>query len=245
MLNHKIIALTKRQPSSLGLKKGRISQYSANQITKAFIEKEFPINYSQQLANTLLRLKDGSINLLTKWKIISEQEADILKINDLTSTLKIINETDNYNFTNNIKKLLVEYSTSPIIKMDELSSHRKACLLSRLIPVSEIEKIANLGVPINTFFEIIDSRFELIEQIEEAVLFVNKHNVEMNGDAFAWRFLIMYGLKHGEARFEEAKLFVEQNSARFIKGNRNSDTGRTAAWRYVSDFGLEKAKAYL
>jgi len=241
-MRKKTISLPINPPPKLGLKAGRINAVAFQQITQTLTDLSIPKSYSEKLANTILRLTPGSIDLLVKWKLLAEQEAEIIKLRDPVSIIKMIKNTKQAGFTSEIKKLLTGYISSPIIQMDKLSDRRKICLLSRLVPVAELEKLFNLGVPINTVFEILDSRFELIAQIEEALVFVKKHNAEMNGDAFAWRFLIMYGLKNCEVRFEEAKLFVEQNAHNFVSGHRNSDTGKRAAWRYIADYGLAETK---
>ncbi|MDD4527512.1 MAG: hypothetical protein PHF25_05685 [Candidatus Margulisbacteria bacterium] len=243
-MRKKTISLPITPPPKLGLKAGRINAVAFQQITQTLTDLSIPKSYSEKLANTILRLTPGSIDLLVKWKLLAEQEAEIIKLRDLVSITKMIKNTKQAGFTSEIKKLLASYISSPNIQINKLSKNRQTHLLSRLVPVNKLEKLVNppLNVSLNTVFEILDSRFELIEQIDEALQFVTEHKTEMNGDSIIWRFFIMYGLNVGKENFLEAELFVEANAHKFRKGYRESDTGKTAAWRNIADYGLAETK---
>lgn len=249
MINNKIISLAVIQPNTLGLRAGRINHADFDKIHQKLIALGIHERYSEILANTLLRVKSGSIDLLVKWSILSEEEANILKQESskdkTTNIIEMIQQTTHSGFSYEIKKLLSKYQSSPKINIDKLHPTKQTHLLSRLVPVAELERIIRLGVSPNTLFDILDSQFELIEQIDEAMAFVKEHKTGLDKDSIIWRFFIMNGLALGKKNYLEAEEFVKQNAYKFRKGHRESDTGRTATWRYVANHGLEGAKNYI
>lgn len=237
-MNKKIVSLSIK-PTVLGLKSGGISRKAFQQITVALQKQNMSIKDSRQLANTFLRLTPDSIDLLVKWNVFSEQEADILKTADYAAITSMIEGNFYPNFILNIKKLLDGYDSSPLIKKEVFSAQRKTIVLSRLIPVSEIEKLTNKGVPFDIVFKILRYRFNLISQIEQAILFAKEHQAEMNGSYFAWMFLITHGFENGKALFEESMLFLKDNARYFVN---QKDSGKNAGWTFICYYGLEAAK---
>ncbi|MEI7998950.1 MAG: hypothetical protein WCH62_05535, partial [Candidatus Omnitrophota bacterium] len=225
------VGFSKLLPSFALKMKAQIESYDAFLSDQKLIVSENDVTKATNLSIEKL-MNDGYVEIIPSVK-------DVVKVNEAKVKQGVTTQKDS-----------VAQALEGLLQKSRHKDYGywRKILLSRLIPVSEIIKHQSQGIPLNSIFEILKTRFEIIEQMVEAKKFVDSHLGELgdmnNVESYAWRFLVMEGLESAQRRFPEAVAFVNANAYKFKSITRSSDSGRTAAWKYIYNHGLNAAIEY-
>jgi len=183
-----------------------------------------------EIANTLIRSKAGSIDLLNKWGILNgDQSKALLRL----STERGVWEAS-------LSPLVGDSSLAETLKRTvmEYPEQRKGILIKRLIPMAAVKQLIDeKKVPEYVVYAMLEKRFSLIPFIEDALRVVGAIQTRVGGPTHAWQIVVNQGHENAMAWAEKSESVVTQIQAS-VGSARN-------AWQIVVNQGSENAPEWV
>ena len=217
-----------------GLAKGRHISSQVWQfytlLREILTENGFEAAVADRLAQTLAKMKNGSLEILVITGVIKEGERNIFVSKD-SNKLRVLDNQEKEEFAGRLKRLYVSYRRN-------LNKTYQQTMLKRLIPLEIIELLSfEYDTSMGNIRHIISAHPDFQIRLPKVKTKVEQIKDRVGGHSNAWRIVISQGLDKTDTwlSLAESKVNSIQNK---VGGSAN-------AWAIVIGHGLDKMDAWL
>ncbi len=226
-------------PNDYGLRRGRLSRDSEimlGSLADYLSRNQIARDDANLIARTLVRMKPLSLELLRDWGVLTAEETRLVAAGDIGKIM--ISQDMSNSLAQRMRRLLESYDQREFYDQRRYTRAQKDVLLSRLIPVDQIDAILARSPDLNdgVVIEMLDSRFSLILQMDRAIEIAASLRELGIVSSLAWRILIKQGTDRALSWASDAQAVVERiKDAQGVNGQRN-------AWLMIMNHGIEKVE---